>query len=218
MTRAGQRHKPNKGKHDKERSMKLNRMITMCAVALALALSVGDACAQINTGPGNGGGFGNGGGRRGRGGGNFDPAQMMQRRLDFYRQQLDFTNDADWSAVQPLVQKVLEAQQAARQGGGRGFFGGRRGGFGGPNANNNNNGNANGGRRRGGFGPQPSPEAQALQQAIDNDAPADQIKSLLDKYNTTEKAKQAALATAQANLRQVLTVKQEAQATLMGLL
>lgn len=205
--------------------MKLNRMIMMCAVALTLAMSIGDAFAQINNGGGNGGGFGvdggfgNGGGRRNRGnGGNFDPAQMMQRRLDNVRQQLDFTNDTDWSAVQPLVQKVLEAQQAARQSGGRGGFGGgRRGGNNGPNGNNNNNGNPNGGGR-GGFGPQPSPEAQALQQAIDNDAPADTLKDLLAKYNKSEKDKQAALATAQANLRQVLTVKQEAQATLMGLL
>jgi hypothetical protein len=201
--------------------MKLKRMITMCAVAMTLALSIGDTFAQINNGGGNGGGgFGNGGGRRNRGnGGNFDPAQMMQRRLDNVRQQLDFTNDTDWSAVQPLVQKVLEAQQAVRQGGGRGGFGGgRRGGNNGPNGNNNNNnGNANGGGR-GGIGPQPSAEAQALQQAVDNDAPADQIKDLLAKYNASEKTKQAALATAQAGLRQVLTVKQEAQATLMGLL
>jgi hypothetical protein len=212
--------------------MKLNRMITMCAVALTLALSMGDAFAQINNngggngggfgnGGGNGGGFGNGGGRRNRGnGGNFDPAQMMQNRLDGIRQQLDFTNDTEWSAIQPLFQKVLEAQQAARQGGGRGGFGGgRRGGNNGPNGNNN--GNANGGGRgggRGGFGPQPSPEAQALQQAVDNDAPAAQLKDLLAKYNKSQKDKQAALATAQANLRQVLTVKQESQATLMGLL
>lgn len=194
--------------------MKLNRMITACAVALALALGVGDAVAQINTGPGNGGGGGFGGGRRGRGGfGNFNPAQMMQRRMDMIRQQLDFTNDADWSAVQPLVQKVLDAQQAARQRGRGFFFRGRRGG-----PNGNNNANANGGRRRGGFGPQPSPEAQALQQAVENNAPPEQLKELLAKYNASEKAKQAALATAQANLRQVLTVKQECQATLMGLL
>ena len=197
--------------------MKLNRMMTMCAVALTLALSLGDAFAQINNnGGGNGGGFGNGGGRRNRGGngGNFDPAQMMQRQLDNYRQQLDITNDTDWSAIQPLVQKVVEAQQAARQGAGRGGFGGgRRGGNNGPNGNNN--GNANGGGRG---GPQISPEAQALQQAIDNDAPAAQLKDLLAKYNAAQKAKQAALATAQANLRLVLSVKQESQATLMGLL
>lgn len=197
--------------------MKLNRIITMCAVAVALAMSIGDAFTQINNGGDNGG---NGGGRRNRGGngGNFDPAQMQQRRLDFIRQQLEFTNDTDWSAVQPLVQKVLDAQQAARQGGGRGAFaGGRRGGNNGPNGGTNNNGNANGGGRRG-FGNQPSPEAQALQQAIDNGAPADQLKDLLAKYNAAHKAKLAALAAAQVNLRQVLTVRQEVQATLLGLL
>ena len=193
--------------------MKLNRIITMCAVAVALALSIGDAFAQ-NNGGGNGG---NGGGRRNRGGngGNFDPAQMQQRRLDNIRQQLDFTNDTDWSAVQPLFQKVLEAQQAARQGGGRGgFAGGRRGG----NNAQNGNTNANNGGAGGNGGNGLSPEALALQQAIDNDAPADQLKSLLAKYNTSEKAKLAALAAAQADLRKVLTVKQESQATLMGLL
>jgi hypothetical protein len=196
--------------------MKLNRIITMCAIAAALALSISDTFAQNN----NGGGGGGGGGRRNRGangGGNFDPAQMQQRRLDGIRQQLEFTNDTDWAAVQPLFQKVLDAQQAARQGGGRGgFAGGRRGGNNGPNGNNAN-GNANGGGR-GGFGPQPSPEAQALQQAVDNNAPAEQLKDLLAKYNASEKVKQSALAVAQANLRQVLTVRQESQATLMGLL
>ncbi len=193
--------------------MKLNRIITMCAVAVTLALGVGDLLAQNN----NGGG-GNGGGGRNRGGnrGNFDPAQMQQRRLDFIRQQLEFTNDTDWSAVQPLVQKVLDAQQALRTGGGRGMFaGGRRGGN---NGNNNNaNANANGGGR-GGFGPQPSPEATALQQAVENHASADQLKDLLAKYNASQKVKQANLTTAQANLRAVLTVWQESQATLMGLL
>ncbi len=203
--------------------MKLNRIITMCAVAAALALSISDTFAQNNNGGGgfgNGGGGGGGGGRRNRGangGGNFDPAQMQQRRLDGIRQQIEFTNDTDWAAVQPLFQKVLDAQQAARQGGGRGGFGGgRRGGNNGPNGNNAN-GNANGGGR-GGFGPQASPEAQALQQAVDNDAPAEQLKDLLAKYNASEKVKQAALVAAQANLRQVLTVRQESQATLMGLL
>src|ERR1017187_4840303 len=97
VTRAVHPGKPYKTKHDKEHSMRLNHMITMCAVAVALTLSLGDAFAQINAGGGNGGGgFGNGGGggfgggggggggRRNRGGngGNVDPAQMMQRQLD----------------------------------------------------------------------------------------------------------------------------------------
>jgi hypothetical protein len=220
----------DKTKHDKENSMKLNRMITMCAVGLALVMSIGDTFAQINNGGGNGGGGfggggggfgggGNGGGRRNRGGNagaNFDPAQLMQRRVDNVRQQLDITNDTEWSAIQPLVQKVLEAQQAAQQGGGRGGFGGfgggRRGGNNGPNGNN---GNANVGGRG---GAQTNPEAEALRQAVENDAPAAQLKDLLAKYNAAQKAKQAALAAAQANLRKVLTVKQESMATLIGLL
>jgi hypothetical protein len=141
---------------------------------------------------------------------------MQQQMLDNIRQQLEYTNDTDWDAVQPLFQKVLDAQQAARSGMGRGMFGGgRRGGNNGPNGNNNANANG-GGRGRG--GPQPSPEATALQQAIDNDAPADQIKDLLTKYEASQKDKQTKLEAAQADLRQVLTVKQEALATLMGLL
>jgi hypothetical protein len=85
--------------------------------------------------------------------------------------------------------------------GGFGGFGGRRGGQGG-----------------GGLGPNASVEAQALQKAIDDDAPSAQIKDALDKYEAAQKVKQAALTDAQEALRGVLSAKQEAQATLMGLL
>jgi cell division protein FtsL len=64
---------------------------------------------------------------------------------------------------------------------------------------------------------QPSAEETALQQAIDNDAPEGQIKDLLARYKASQKAKQDKLKAAQENLRAVLSVKQEAQATLMGL-
>ena len=74
------------------------------------------------------------------------------------------------------------------------------------------------GGRRGRFGPEPSPEAEALQSAIDNNAPSGQIKDLLARYRASQKTKQAALKTAQENLRSVLTMKQEAEATLLGLL
>jgi hypothetical protein len=57
--------------------MKLNRIITMCAMAAALALSVGSAFAQDTGNTGNtGNNTDNGGQRRNRGGGgggNFDP-------------------------------------------------------------------------------------------------------------------------------------------------
>ena len=83
--------------------------------------------------------------------------------------------------------------------------GGQNGGQGGP-----------GGGRGGMFG-QPSPEQEALQKAIDDDAPAGQIKELLSKYKTSQKAKQAKLEAAQDALKAVLTGKQEAQAYMMGL-
>ena len=76
------------------------------------------------------------------------------------------------------------------------MFGRNRGGGGG-------NGGPGGGR--GGFGPPPSPEAEALQNAIDANAPAAQIKDALAKYEATQKAKQARLVQAQEDLRKVLT-------------
>ena len=189
--------------------MKLNRIFTMCAVAAALIFTAGSAFAQDGNGNGNGNGNGgdNGGQRRNRQGGGFDPAQMQQRIMDNVRDQLNFTNDTDWSAVQPLVQKVLDARRDVGFGGMRGLFGRNRGGGGqgGP-----------GGGRGGMFG-QPSPEQDALQNALDADAPAAQIKDLLAKYKASQQAKQAKLEAAEDALKSVLTSKQEAQAYLLGL-
>jgi hypothetical protein len=199
--------------------MKLNRMITLCAMASALALSVGDIFAQNNGG--NNGNNGNngaqGGGQRrnrqqgqpGQGGqgGQFDPAAFQQQMVDRTRDPLGFTNDTDWSAVEPLVQKVIAAQFDARAGQGRGMFGGR---------NRGGQGGGPGGQQPGRAG-QTNPEADALQKALDDNAPASQIKDLLAKYKAVQKAKQAKLEAAQADLKKVLTTKQEAQAVLLGL-
>ena len=68
------------------------------------------------------------------------------------------------------------------------------------------------------FGGTPSPEADALQKAIDSKASKAEMKAALDKYVASRKAKQAALEQAQADLRKVLTSRQEAIATLNGLL
>lgn len=190
-------------------------------LVLALGMVVLPALAQPdNGGPGGGGpggfvggpgggGPGGGPGGGGFGGGNFDPAQMQQMMMDRYRTQLNITNDTDWAVIQPLIQKVTDARTAA--GTGRGGFGGGRGGggFGGP-------GGPGGGP--GGPGQTVSVEQQALQNAIDNDAPAAQIKDALEKFQAAKKTKQAALTAAQEALRQVLSAKQEAQATLLGLL
>jgi hypothetical protein len=182
--------------------MKINQVMAICGIAAALCLSAGSVSAQNDNGGGGGGGR--------RGGGPPDPAQMQQRFMDRVHEDLGFTNATEWSAVQPLFQKVFEAQRDARSGMGRMFRGNR----------NNNSGDAGGGggQGRGGFFGTPSPDAEALQKVIDDNAPSAQIKAALAKYQASQKAKQAKLATAQENLRKVLNTKQEAQATLMGLL
>jgi len=125
--------------------------------------------------------------------------------MDRYRTDLNLTNDTDWNAIQPLIQKVMDARRDIGFGG-RGGRGGR-GGQGGP-----------GGGGPGGFGGTPDPEQEALQKAIDDNAPSAQIKAALAKYEAVRKTKQAKLEAAQAELRKVLSVRQEAQATLLGLL
>jgi hypothetical protein len=193
--------------------MKLKRILTMCAVVAALCLGTDSLLAQNGAGGngfgGGGNGFGGGGNGFGGGGGrgNFDPAQRLQQQMDNIRTQLNITNDDDWAAIQPLVQKVLDARTALGNAGRGGLFGGR-------------GGRRGGGGQQGGPGGQTtaSLEQQALQKAIDDDAPAAQIKAALDRYEASQKTKQATLAAAQEALREVLSAKQEAQATLMGLL
>ena len=185
--------------------MKINQLLAVCGITAALFLGAGKVLAQND----NGGNAGGGGGRPGRG--NWDPAQMQQRLVDGVRDRLNFTNDTEWAAVEPLVTKVVAARFEVGMGGMRGLMGAR-------NRNGQNGGQGGQGGGRGGMFGQSSPEAEALQKAIDDNAPKAQIKDLLAKYETVQKAKQTKLIAAQSELRQVLTVNQEAQATLLGLL
>jgi len=186
--------------------MKLNRLFIMCAAALALAISASTLLAQDNNND-------NGGQRRqrqggGPGGGNWDPAQMQQRMMERVQEQLGFTDGAEWDAVKPLVQKVMDARRDVGVGGMGRLMGGRSRG-----------GDQGGDRGRSSFGGlfQTSPEQDALQKAIDDNAPASQIKDLLAKYKKSQEAKQAKLEAAQDALKAVLSTKQEAEAYLLGL-
>jgi len=79
-------------------------------------------------------------------------------------QMLEVTNDDEWAAVKPLIQRVMEARLAVFAGMGRGMMGGP--GRGGPG------GGAGAQARRGGDRPdmfgQTMPEAEALQKAIND--------------------------------------------------
>ncbi len=198
--------------------MRISTLMSLTGVtAFCLA---GSLMAQQDTGgQGGGGGGGQGGGQRGGGGGrNFDPAAMQQRMMDNLKEQMEITDETEWKAVQPLIQKVMDARRASMSAMGRGMFGGpRRGGPPGgadaaaPGADQQN-------RRGGGMFGQPSPEAEALQKAVDAKAPKDELKAAVKKYNEARKAKQAELEQAQDALRKVLTARQEAIATLNGAL
>jgi hypothetical protein len=182
--------------------MKLSRILTVTSLIAVLALSAATLSAQDNTGDrqnrrnrdGQQGGPGGPGG-------NFDPAEMQRRMLERTQEQLEVTDANEWKALEPLVQKVMDARMAIG-------FGGRGFGRGGRDA---------GGPGRGGFGA-PNPDADALQKAIDAKASNAEIKTALAKYQESRKAKQAALEKAQADLRKVLTPRQEAIAALNGLL
>ena len=154
-------------------------------------------------------------------GGNFDPAQFRQRMMEQVRQNLSVTNEEEWGVIQPLIQKVMDARREAFVGGGMGMGPGGPppgGGQGGPPRDGAQGGGPGGPGGRGGFGPQPSAEQEALRKVIGGEASVPQIKDALAKFRAARKDKQAKLEAAQSELRNVLTLKQEAQAVLMGLL
>ncbi len=132
--------------------------------------------------------------------------------MDRLKEQLEVTDDTEWKALEPLIQNVMEARRGTMVGMGRGMFGG------GPRRAGADNAGGGGSRGPGGPGGQSTPEADALQKAIDAKAPKAEVKAALEKFVASRKAKQAELEKAQDELRKVLTSRQEAIATLNGLL
>ena len=193
--------------------MRTQNWLVAAGIGAALCLGAGNSLAQNGGGGGGGGGFGGGGRQR-----NIDPAQRQQQMMERYKEQLEVNNDDEWNAMQPLIQKVMDARRDSFAGGmgGRGGFGGRRGGQGG--GGNQGGGGGGGFANRRGPGGEPSPEAEALRKAIDAKASTGEIKAALTRYVESRKTKQEQLKGAQENLRKVLTARQEAIATLDGLL
>ena len=182
-----------------KQNLRMNRWLGIAGLAATLGFAVNQSVAQDNQG------------RPGRG--NFDPAQFRERMMERTKETLEVTDDTEWKAIQPLVQKVMDARMAMGGGMGRGMFGPRRGGGGGGGGGAGDNGP---GPRR--FGPPPSPEVEALQKAIDAKAPKAELKAAMAKYVESRKTKQTELEKAQEDLRKVLSTRQEAIATLNGLL
>lgn len=183
--------------------------IFACSLALVLAgLSVAQPPARADRGGG-------------QGPGRFDPERMRQMMADRMKEQLGADDEA-WKVIQPRLMKVMDLNRQTSGGPGRGgmFFGGPRRDRGGADGQQQ----GPGGRR----GPQGQPDreptpvdkaGEQLRTTLENEsASPEQIKNELTALRTArEKAKQD-LATAQQDLRQILTLRQEAQLVLMGLL
>ncbi len=153
---------------------------------------------------------------RGPGGMRFDPQQFQQRMMERMKEMLGAEDEA-WKVIEPRLSAVMTlSREVNNRGGMMRMFGRGRGGFGGPGSRGGN---------RPGQGQNNQPQSdiekstQALQTLLDAEKPNPaQIKQVLTALRTArEKAKQK-LVKAQQNLRQVLTIRQEAQLVLMGYL
>ena len=188
---------------------RLPQLLAVTGFASALLLCASNLAAQDNPPPGGG----QGGDRRGRGGpgGGFDPAQMQQRMMERVKEQLEVTDETEWKALEPLVQKVMDARRESMASGMGGMFRGR-----GPRGG----GDAGGGDqpRRPSFFGEPSAEALALEKAIESKASKEELKAAMAKVRAAKKDKEAKLKDAQESLRKVLTLRQEAIAVSNGYL
>ncbi len=140
-----------------------------------------------------------------------DPDEMRQRLLESVKEALGVKDD-EWQVIQPRIEKVQTLSRQVRTGGMMGMVGmfGRQGGR----------------RRERPEEARPRGEQSEVQKAFEalrtvlenKDAKPEDIKSKLTALREAqEKAKQQ-LAKAQQELRELLTVRQEAQLVLMGLL
>ena len=130
--------------------------------------------------------------------------QVQQQFLTSLRNQLHQTNDSEWNAMEPFLNKVVEAETDTLLGGSSGMgmirmFLGNRGG------------------NIPGLG-QLNPEGEALRKLLDDGAPTRQIRDALARYNDARKRKADELTRNREQLRKILTPRQEAILVIMGLL
>jgi len=179
--------------------------IVACVVALVIGgLSIAQPPAGGQGGPGGPGG-------------QFDPAQMRQRMMERMKEQLG-ADDAAWKVLEPRLTKVMDLNRQA-QGMGRGGMFGMMGGMRGQRGGNDAGGQGN---RR---GPQQDPATmtpvekaqEQLRTTLENQsASPEEIKKNLTAFREAREKARQELATAQQELKKILTVRQEAQLVMMG--
>jgi peptidoglycan hydrolase CwlO-like protein len=138
------------------------------------------------------------GGDRGRG--NWDPAQFRQRMMDGIKEQLGSSDD-EWKVLEPRVSKVMDLQRDTRS-----FsFGFGRGG--------------DRSRTDSGTQSQVQKAASDLRSALeDKSISADEIARRLTSYRQAKEQAKTDLTKAQADLKELLSQRQEAQLVMAGML
>jgi len=192
--------------------------IVVTILVIVGLLLVGPSLSQ----PGQRGQRGQRGTGQGPGGRQFDP-QRMRQMMEQRMQEMLGATDQEWKVLGPRVMKVQDLSRQAT-GGGRGMMMFGRGGRGVQGASQGNRPGAPQGNRPDGRGmnrelTEVEKIQRELQTTLENTATTpDQIKEQLTRLRAArEKAKQE-LAKAQQDLRQVLTLRQEATLVLMGML
>jgi hypothetical protein len=147
--------------------------------------------------------------------------QMMSQRM----QELFGATDQEWTILGPRVTKVMELSRQVGGGGRGGMMFGAMGRRGGPQGGPGGPAGPGGGRFGGRPGTQGTEQTdvdkatEGLRTLLENtSATPEQIKTQLTTLRAAkEKAKQQ-LAVAQQELRQIITLRQEAQCVMMGIL
>ena len=176
----------------------MKKLALLAAAALALGSFTSTTTAQE---------------QRQKGGGGED---MRARMVENLRTLLDVKNEDEWKLLYSRLEKVREARDEVRavsgdfrllfnigrtgdQGGGGGAPGSGRGGPGGFGGNST-----------------PNPDSEALSKAITNKAPTEELKQRMARLRDARKAAEAKYEKLSEELRQLLTVRQEAALVAIG--
>jgi len=208
------------------------KAITVGMVVCVVALVVGSLALAQPQGGRQGGrqGMRPGGGPGGRPGG-FDPARMREMMSQRLRQQLG-ASEQEWEVMGPRVVKVMELNRQVSGVGGmaRMFMRSRPGQRGGQGpGQGDRQGSGQGDRQRPGQGDRQRPQgreqsaveraADQLQTTLENEsASPEEIKKQLTTLRAEREKARQALAKAQQDLRDICSLRQEAELVLMGML
>lgn len=136
------------------------------------------------------------------GGGPRTAADAGERNLARLREYLEVTDDAEWAVILERINRVTELRRNQWSGGAGG-----RGGVALAEKGTKKSGRSSA-----------HPEQEALRAAVGAKLPDAEIRARLSRAHEVYQENEARLARAQADLRAVLTVRQEAVAVMAGLL